>query len=83
MGAVQEKDCREVSGNRLECVWNRSKQTDTQNELVVCLGCEREQQMDKLQECEGGVGCHRWMTKRKEQKKVDGRRVRSGTEEQA
>lgn len=45
----------------------------------VCLGCEREQQMHKLEVCEGGVGCHRWMTKRKEQKKVvDGRRVRSG-----
>lgn len=35
--------------------------------------------MNKLEVCEGGVGCHRWMTKRKEQKKVvDGRRVRSG-----
>lgn len=48
----------------------------------VCLDCEREQQMDKLQVCEGGVGFHRWMTERKEQKEVvDGRRVRSGMQE--
>lgn len=39
--------------------------------------------MDKLEVCEGGVDFHRPMTKRKEQKKVDGRRVRSGTYEQA
>lgn len=39
--------------------------------------------MDKFQVCEGGVGCHRWMTKRKEQKTVDERRVRSEMEEQA
>lgn len=28
--------------------------------------------MDTLEVCEGGVGCHRWMTKRKEQKKGGG-----------
>lgn len=39
--------------------------------------------MDKLQVCEGGVGSHRWMTKRKEQKKDDGREARSAAEKEA
>lgn len=39
--------------------------------------------MDKLGVCEGGVAFHRPMTKRKEEKREDRRRVRSGTYEQA
>lgn len=46
-------------------------------------GREREQHMDKLEVCEGGVDFHRPMTKRKEREKVDRRRVRSRASEQA
>lgn len=47
----------------------KCKLSDMQNERVVSLGCKRKQQMDKLPVCEGGVGCHRWMTERKEKKR--------------
>lgn len=45
---------------------------------MVCVWVVRERATNGQTVCEGGVGCHRWMTKRKEQRKVVDGRERSG-----